>query len=92
MIFKLKHLNISLELEKTYSYYFKYLTKLQNQKNQYKNNASNSFKNYSNKNITDNIDNDFFYPDEYYINKNNNLHNKTHVSKLFDKLRQFKNS
>ena len=92
MLFKLKNLNISLDIEKTYSYYFKYLTKLQNQKNHYKNKSNNSLKNYSNKSIKDYSDNNFYYPDEYYINKNNNLHNKTHVSNLFDKLRKFNNS
>ena len=92
MLFKLKNLNISLDIEKTYSYFFKNLTKFQNQKNHYKNKSNNNLKNYSNKSIIDYTDNNFYYPDEYYINKNNNLHNKSHVSNLFDKLRQFKNS
>ena len=96
MIFRLKHLDISLDIEKSYIYYFKYLTKLQNQKNHYKNKSSNNI-NYSNNQKNDSYkkhieDNNIYYPNEYYINKKNNLHIKSHVSNLFDKLREFKNN
>ena len=96
MIFRLKHLDISLDIEKSYIYYFKYLTKLQNQKNHYKNKSSNNI-NYSNSQKNDSYknhieDNNIYYPNEYYINKKNNLHIKSHVSNLFDKLREFKNN
>ena len=33
----------------------------------------------------------FYYPDVYYINNENNLHKKTHVSTVFSKLKAFQN-
>lgn len=92
MLYKLKNLNISLDIEKSYSYHFKYLTNLQKQKSHYRSNSSRNIYDLNNKNkkINENIENNIFYPNEYYINKNNNLHQKFHISNLFDKLRELK--
>ena len=95
MIYKLKNLNISLEIEKSYSYYFKNLTNLQNQKSFSRNNSYNNenfLNNNQNKKLKDNQEKSFYYPNEYYINKKNTLHNKIHISNLFDKIREYKNN
>ena len=94
MLYKLKNLNISLDIEKKYSYHFKYLTNVQNQKNHYKNKNSENINNNSiNTRLYEkNTEKSFYYPDEYYINKENNLHKKSHVSNLFEKLREYKNN
>ena len=95
MLYKLKNLNISLDIEKSYSCHFKYLTNLQNQKSHYKNKSSeniSSSNNQTNRLYEKNSENSFYYPDEYYINKENNLHKKSHVSNLFDKLREYKHN
>ena len=34
----------------------------------------------------------FYYPDVYYINNENNLHKKTHVSTIFSKLKAYQNN
>ena len=90
MLYKLKNLDISLDIEKSYSYYFKNLTKLQNQKSRFKNNFNKKKK--SNEQNKEKSENSFYYPDEYYINKNNSLHQKSHISNLFDKLRDYRNN
>ena len=89
---KIRKLNISLEVEKSYTYYFKQIINIQNQKNNYKdssdkkeNNINKPRKSLSSHNFDKRY---FFYPDEYYINKNIDLHSKSHISKLFDKLRK----
>ena len=95
MLYKLKNLNISLDIEKSYSYHFKYLANLQNQKNHYKNKSSeilSSSNNPTNRLYEKNSECSFYYPDEYYISKDNNLHKKSHVSNLFDKLREYKHN
>ena len=95
LIYKLKHLNISLDIEKSYIHSFKSITNIQNQKNHY-NSISNEYINNSNNlnqsNIESNIKNNIYYPDVYYINKDNNLHNKIHISNFFDKLKKPKNN
>ena len=91
---KIKNINISLEVEKSYTNCFKQIINLQNQKNNYKKidykDINNSEKNIERKNIKNNkyYKRYFFYPDEYYIDKNSNLHYKYHVSKIFEKLRK----
>lgn len=96
MIFRLKNLNISLDIEKSYSYYFKYLTKLQYQKAHFKksstNNLSYSMRNQRIDSYKQKFENNINYPNEYYINRKNNLHNKYHISNLFEKLRESKNN
>ena len=86
MIYKLKNLKLSLDIEKTYIHYFKNLTNLLNQKKR-----SISQKNIFSNNKKNNVnDEDYcYYP--YYIDKNNTLHNKSHVSNLFAKMREHKN-
>ena len=94
MIYKLKHLNISLDIEKSYCYYFKNLTNLLSKKNITQNKSYNNINisnNQKNK-LKDNQEKSFYYPNEYYINKKNTLHNKLHISNLFDKIRQYKNN
>ena len=94
MLYKLKNLNISLDIEKSYCEHFKYLANLQSQKSHYKNINSNQnisdSHNQSKKINESNVDSNFYYPDEYYINKTNSLHKKAHVSNFFDKLRKVK--
>ena len=89
MFDKLKNLNICLDVEKSYSNYFKSIINSQTQKhnnikeiNNIKKDKRNS---YDNKEYNKRY---FFYPDEYYINKNSDLHSKIHVSNLFEQLRK----
>ena len=90
---KIRNLNISLEVEKSYSIYFSRIINLQNQKINSKNSTDKIQKDinkeskstYSNYQINKRY---YYYPDEYYIDKNSNLHSKSHVSNLFDKLRK----
>ena len=90
---KIRNLNISLEVEKSYSIYFSRIINLQNQKINSKNSTDKIQKDinkeskstYSNYTINKRY---YYYPDEYYIDKNSNLHSKSHVSNLFDKLRK----
>lgn len=90
---KVRNINISLDVEKSYSNYFKQIINLQKQKNNYKN--------IPDKKVNLNINKErntchsnkfnkryFYYPDEFYINRNNDLHSKSHISKLFETLRK----
>ena len=94
MIYKLKNLKLSLDIEKSYSHQFKYLSNIQTQKSHYKNSNSNqnisNSNNYSKQINESNMDSNFYYPDEYYISKNNILHQKVHVSNFFDKIKKIK--
>jgi len=93
MFDKIRNINISLDVEKSYSNYFKQIINLQKQKNNYKNipdkkedisvrkEKKSSYSNKYNKRY-------FYYPDEFYINRNIDLHSKSHISKLFDTLRK----
>jgi hypothetical protein len=94
MIYKLKNLRLSLDIEKSYSHQFKYLSNIQTQKSHYKNSNSNqnisNSNNYSKQINESNMDSNFYYPDEYYISKNNILHQKVHVSNFFDKIKKLK--
>ena len=77
LLYKLKNLNMSLEKEKSYVKYFKYLTgkNYPNYKKQNKiNNNSNNQKNIISSQI------------ELFIKNNDNLHKKVHKSNLFEKL------
>jgi len=90
---KVRNINISLDVEKSYSNYFKQIINLQKQKNNYKN--------IPDKKVNLNINKErntchsnkfnkryFYYPDEFYINRNSDLHSKSHISKLFETLRK----
>ena len=90
---KVRNINISLDIEKSYSNYFKQIINLQKQKNNYKN--------IPDKKVNININKErntchsnkfnkryFYYPDEFYINRNSDLHSKSHISKLFETLRK----
>ena len=90
---KIRNINISLDVEKSYSNYFKQIINLQKQKNNYKN--------IPDKKVNININKErntchsnkfnkryFYYPDEFYINRNSDLHFKSHISKLFETLRK----
>ena len=90
---KVRNINISLDVEKSYSNYFKQIINLQKQKNNYKNIPDKKV------NITINKERNtchsnkfnkryFYYPDEFYINRNSDLHSKSHISKLFETLRK----
>ena len=90
MIYKLKHLNISLEKEKSYFYYFRHFANIKEQTNNYTQKSSENLNNDEEK-VDITYNEQFFYPNEFYISKKNSLHNKTHISNLFNKLRQHNN-
>ena len=94
MIYKLKHLHINLDIEKSYCYYFKYLSNIKNQKNNYRQKSCDNIHAYNDlkKPEKQNSEKIFYYPNEFYINKKNSLHIKSHVSNLFDKLREYNNN
>ena len=91
MIYKLKHLNISLDKEKSYFNYFRHFTNIKEQTNNYTQKSSENLNNDEEK-VDITYNEQFFYPNEFYISKKNSLHNKTHISNLFNKLRQHKNN
>ena len=93
MFDKLRNINISLDVEKSYSNYFKQIINLQKQKNNYKESsfkkANNSYKERKKSNDSKQYNKRYFYyPDEYYLDENSDLHSKSHVSKFFDILRK----
>ena len=92
MIYKLKHLNISLDKEKSYFYYFRNFSNLKEQANDYTQKSSDNLNNNNDEEGDSNYNEQFFYPNEFYISKKNSLHIKTHISNLFDKLRQHNNN
>ena len=90
MIYKLKNLKLSLNVEKTYIHYFKNLSNLLKQKKASSQVNIFSKNNNKNKELKENNEEDsVYYP--YYIDKNNTLHNKYHVSNLFAKIRKYNN-
>ena len=107
MFSKLREINVSLDNEKTYTSFFKTINKDIASNNTYKeisnnqlmNNKSNSRSKKStiysqeatNGSSLSNLDN-IGYPDVYYINEDNNLHSKTHISLLFSKLKNKNNN
>ena len=107
MFSKLREINISLDNEKSYTSFFKTINKDIASNNTYKeisnnqlvNNKSNSRSKKStiysqeatNGSSHSNLDN-IGYPDVYYINEDNNLHSKTHISLLFSKLKNKNNN
>ena len=107
MFSQIKHLNISLDTEKTYTNFIKKVNKEKSSNYTYKeiNNkvsAENKFNSKSKKSTVysqdktsgstnSNFEN-FYYPDVYYINEEDDLHTKTHISNLFSKLKNRKNN
>jgi hypothetical protein len=107
MFNKLREINVSLDNEKSYTSFFKTINKDMASNNTYKevsnnqlmNNKSNSRSKKStiysqevtNGSTHSNMDN-ICYPDVYYINEDNNLHSKTHISLLFSKLKNKNNN
>ena len=92
MIYKLKHLNISLDKERTYFYYFRHFTNIKEQSNNYTQKSSDNLNNNDNEEGNGQYNESFYYPNEFYISKKNSLHIKTHISNLFDKIREYKNN
>ena len=107
MFNKLKNINLSLNTEKNYTCFFKKLNKDISSNNPYKeiNNSivgNNKLNSRSKKSTVysqemtsgstnSNIEN-FYYPNVYYINGENHLHTKTHISMLFTKLKNKNNN
>ena len=107
MFSKLREINVSLDNEKTYTSFFKTFNKDMSSNNTYKeitNNQNINNKSYSrskkstiysqeatNGSTHSNLDN-ICYPDVYYINEDNNLHSKTHISLLFRNLKNKNNN
>jgi len=96
MIQKLKNKSISLEKEKEYFGCFKDIflqNKLKkingydglNDNNTQRSKNSNNYDNSTSNNTYRNKN--FYYPDVFYLNENEQLHKKTHVSNLFSKLK-----
>ena len=81
ILYQLKNLNISLEKEKSYINYFKYLTGKYNPYNKNKN------KIYNNSNDSSNQKNIIDFQIEIFIKNDDNLHKKVHKSTIFGKLR-----
>ena len=105
MFNKLREINISLDNEKTYTSFFKKINKDISSDNTTKeisngsavinklNTKSKKSTIYSQEmtsgSSNSNMEN-FYYPNVYYINEDNNLHTKTHISFLFSKLKNKK--
>ena len=95
MFEKLKNKSISLDQEKEYLGYFKDIINQNKQKKINENNKisiintsrSKSSNNYENSTSNNTYREKFYYPNVFYLNKNENLHKKTHVSHLFSKLK-----
>ena len=94
MIQKLKNKSISLDQEKEYIGAFKdilHQNKIKKYNNYYKANINTSRSKASNNNDSSTNNNtyreNFYYPDVFYLNENDNLHKKKHVSYLFSKLK-----
>ena len=92
---KIKNINISLEVEKSYANYFMQIINLQKQRN-YCKNMSNKNINNSKKEIQEKktfnkkhyYKRNFYYPDEFYIDKDSDIHSKSHVSTFFQNLKK----
>ena len=89
---KLRDMTLSLDNEKSLSSYFKRINKENSIKNETKeisrNNGNDTkyIQEFTIQSTNSNYEN-IFYPNVYYINDNNKLHTKTHVSMLFTKLK-----
>ena len=94
---KLKDINFSLDNEKSLSSYFKRINKENSINNFLKENSRNKSRKstkytqeMSFQSVNSNFEN-IFYPNVYYINEEENLHTKTHVSMLFANLKNQNN-
>jgi hypothetical protein len=94
MFDKIKNINISLDVEKSYCNYFKHIINLQKQKNNYKEtknkeiNEVNKDNNHKTSNVIHENKRYYYYPDEYYLDKKSDLHSKSHISNFFEKFRK----
>ena len=103
LINKLKNLRVSLENEKSISNILKNIKQTNKNKTTKKNNTSEKQPHSRNERenkkssirsrelntiSTKSTGSNFFYPNVYYINPDNNLHNKTHFSTFFSKLKK----
>ena len=104
LINKLKNLKVSLENEKSFSNMLKNIKTANKNKKNNKNNKKNIDNNLSrnktpnnksslnsigmNTASTKSTGSNFYYPDVYYINQNNNLHTKTYFSTVFSELKK----
>ena len=103
LINKLKNLRVSLENEKSISNILKNIKQSNKNKTTKKNNTSEKQPHSRNERenkkssirsrelntiSTKSTGSNFFYPNVYYINPDNNLHNKTHFSTFFSKLKK----
>ena len=103
---KLRNITVSLDNEKTYTCFLKKFNKDKASNNTYKErnniltlnnklNTKSKRSTYSqemtNGSINSNYEN-IYYPDVYYINEDNNLHTKTHISMFFTKLKNKNNN
>ena len=86
LLYKLKNLNISLEKEKSYANYFKYLKDKDNPNNK------NNNETYHISNDSDNQKNIVNSPIELFNKNDDNLHKKVHKSNIFDILRKSGNN
>ena len=108
MFNQLKNLSLSLDNEKAFSNFFNKINKDNSSVNTYKEKniiAVNNNKNINSRSkrstkysqemtsgsTNSNLEN-FNYPDVFYINEENNLHTKTHISMLFTKLKNRNNN
>ena len=97
MFDKLKEITISLDNEKSLSNYFKRINKENALNNAIKDNSRNKSgksTKYSQEMTVQSTNSNFehvFYPNVYYINGDNHLHSKTHVSMLFTTLKNQNN-
>jgi hypothetical protein len=103
---KLRNITVSLDNEKTYTCFLKKFNKDKASNNTYKErnniltlnnklNTKSKRSTYSQEMTNGSINSNYesiYYPDVYYINEDNNLHTKTHISMFFTKLKNKNNT
>ena len=103
---KLRNITVSLDNEKTYTCFLKKFNKDKASNNTYKErnniltlnnklNTKSKRSTYSQEMTNGSINSNYesiYYPDVYYINEDNNLHTKTHISMFFTKLKNKNNN
>ena len=103
---KLRNITVSLDNEKTCTCFLKKFNKDKASNNTYKErnniltlnnklNTKSKRSTYSQEMTNGSINSNYesiYYPDVYYINEDNNLHTKTHISMFFTKLKNKNNN
>ena len=103
---KLRNITVSLDNKKTYTCFLKKFNKDKASNNTYKErnniltlnnklNTKSKRSTYSQEMTNGSINSNYesiYYPDVYYINEDNNLHTKTHISMFFTKLKNKNNT